>query len=41
MAKWLISACLLGEDCKYSGGNNRNEALIAAAAEHEIIPVCP
>ena len=23
--KLLVSACLLGENCKYSGGNNRNE----------------
>ena len=26
--KIVVSACLLGENCKYNGGNNRNEALI-------------
>lgn len=27
--KLLVSACLLGENCKYSGGNNRNEQVQA------------
>lgn len=41
--KILISACLLGFDCKYNGGNNRMEdAAIAALRERfELIPVCP
>ncbi len=39
--KILVSACLMGENCKYSGGNNRNEKVLALLAEHEIIPVCP
>ena len=25
--KILVSACLLGENCKYSGGNNYNQAV--------------
>ena len=25
----LVSACLLGRNCKYSGGNNRNERVIS------------
>ena len=25
--KVLISACLIGLNCKYSGGNNKNEKL--------------
>ena len=39
----LISACLLGENCKYSGGNNRNETVLAWLREqgHEAVPVCP
>ena len=37
----LISACLLGENCKYSGGNNRNERVLRYAAGHRVIPVCP
>ena len=39
--KVLVSACLLGENCKYSGGNNRNEAVLAFLHGHEVIPVCP
>jgi len=37
----MVSACLLGENCKYSGGNNRNEKVLAYVAGHEVIPVCP
>ncbi len=39
--KIMVSACLLGENCKYNGGNNRNDALLALLAGHEVIPVCP
>ena len=39
--KIMVSACLLGENCKYSGGNNRNEKVLAYVAGHEVIPVCP
>ena len=39
--KIVVSACLLGENCKYSGGNNRNERLLALLCGHEVIPVCP
>lgn len=39
--KILVSACLLGENCKYSGGNNRNEAVLHYLQGHEVIPVCP
>ncbi len=37
----LVSACLLGENCKYNGGNNRNERVLRYVAGHEVIPVCP
>lgn len=39
----LISACLLGVDCKYDGGNNRlpDEKLARLKTEYELIPVCP
>lgn len=37
----LVSACLLGENCKYNGKNNRNEALLRRLEGHEVIPVCP
>ena len=38
--KILVSACLLGQKCKY-GGDNFNKKVAALQAEHEIIPVCP
>lgn len=37
----LVSACLLGENCKYNGGNNRCEALLRRLQGHEVLPVCP
>lgn len=39
--KILVSACLLGENCKYSGGNNDSEKVHTFLKGHEIIPVCP
>lgn len=37
----LVSACLLGENCKYSGGNNNHEQVKAFVRGHEVIAVCP
>lgn len=37
----MVSACLLGENCKYNGGNNYSEKLAALLKGHEVIPVCP
>lgn len=41
--KALISACLLGVNCKYSGGNNRlpDSQLMRLKERYELIPVCP
>lgn len=39
--KILVSACLLGRNCKYSGGNNLDENAVAFVQGHEVIPVCP
>ena len=39
--KIMVSACLLGENCKYNGGNNRSEELIWILYGHTVIPVCP
>ena len=39
--KVLVSACLLGSNCKYNGGNNRNENVRNFIRGHEIISVCP
>lgn len=37
----LVSACLLGENCKYNGGNNRNERVLRYVEGNEVIRVCP
>lgn len=37
----LVSACLLGVCCKYSGGHNACPAVQALARTHDLIPVCP
>ena len=39
--KIMVSACLLGENCKYNGGNNRNSGLLQLLSGHTVIPVCP
>ena len=39
--KIMVSACLLGTNCKYSGGNNYNEKVIEFVKGHEVSPVCP
>lgn len=39
--KIMVSACLLGENCKYSGGNNLSPDLLRLLAGHTVIPVCP
>lgn len=39
--KIMVSACLAGENCKYNGGNNRNEMVLKMMSEHEAITVCP
>lgn len=37
----MVSACLLGRNCKYNGGNNLNEKLMAFLEGKKVIPVCP
>ncbi|WP_029201673.1 DUF523 domain-containing protein [Oribacterium sp. NK2B42] len=39
--KILVSACLLGWDCKYNGGNNYSEKVAEYVKGHDVIPVCP
>ena len=41
MGKVVVSACLLGENCKYNGGNNQSEAVAEFVLGREVIPVCP
>ena len=37
----MVSACLLGENCKYDGGNNLEKDLIEYLKDKDVIPVCP
>ncbi len=36
-----VSACLLGDNCKYNGGNNYSEKVARFLKGHDVIPVCP
>ena len=37
----IISACLLGEFCRYDGKTKKVNSVVEAFAEYEIIPFCP
>ena len=37
----LVSACLLGINCKYNGDNNKNEQVEKYLKDKEFIVVCP
>ena len=37
----LVSMCLCGVNCKYSGGNNYDESVLEIINEGDAIPVCP
>ena len=39
--KILVSACILGENCKYNGKNNKNQKAIELFKNNEIISICP
>lgn len=39
--KILVSACLLGRNCKYNGGNNYDERIVEFLKGKEVIEVCP
>ena len=39
--KVVVSACLLGENCKYNGGNNFSSAVEEFVRGREVIAVCP
>ncbi len=38
---YIVSACLLGENCKYNGGNNRCDNIIEFTKNHNCVSVCP
>lgn len=37
----VVSACLLGHCCKYSGGHNKNDAVITYVNGKDYLPICP
>ncbi len=39
--KVVVSACLLGENCKYNGGNNYSPQVESYLEGREVLPVCP
>jgi len=39
--KVAVSACLLGENCKYNVGNNYNKKLVNFVESYEVIAMCP
>ena len=38
---YIISRCLLGFNCKYDGGNNRNDDIVEFFRTHDCVTVCP
>ena len=41
MEKVIVSACLLGENCKYNGKNNKNDKVLEFIKDKQVIPICP
>jgi len=41
MKKIAVSACLLGETCRYDGTDNRSDLLLSLLDGSKIIPFCP
>lgn len=39
--KIMVSACLLGDNVKYNGSNNKNNELIEFLKNYEVFKVCP
>lgn len=39
--KIAVSACLLGENCKYNGGNNYSDKVMKYIQGREVISICP
>ena len=39
--KLLVSACLMGVNCKYNGTNNKNDEVLKLSETFELIPICP
>ena len=41
MEKILISACLVGDNCRYDGGNNKSPLIDKLLEHFELVPFCP
>jgi uncharacterized protein YbbK (DUF523 family) len=41
MKKLIISACLLGENCRYDGKTKKADGVLKKFKDYEIIPFCP
>ncbi len=41
MKKIVISACLLGENCRYDGKSKPNEKALELVSKYCLVPVCP
>jgi uncharacterized protein YbbK (DUF523 family) len=41
MKKVAISACLMGEKCRYDATDNKNEILLDQLKDAQLIPFCP
>jgi uncharacterized protein YbbK (DUF523 family) len=37
----LVSACLIGVDCRYDGENKLNDKVVKLLEDEELIPICP
>lgn len=37
----MVSACLLGQKCKYNGKNNLNADLVEYLRPYTVVPICP
>ncbi|MDO9305704.1 MAG: DUF523 domain-containing protein [Sulfuricurvum sp.] len=38
---YIVSACLLGEACRYDGASKGCEEIIALGKNHSLVPFCP
>lgn len=37
----IVSACLLGSECRYDAKSNKNDEVISLGDTFELVPVCP
>ena len=38
---YVVSACLIGKNCRYNGGNSRDDRVLELLKDKEYIDVCP